>query len=130
MLDRAPAATRTPHARVTTGGGTTVCDRCEVADTFLRRLRGLLGRDALGDGEGMFIRPAGSIHAWFMRFPIDVVFLDRQLRVVRIAESLRPWRLAAARRARSVLELPAGAARRRGVAVGDLLLFADGGHDG
>jgi uncharacterized membrane protein (UPF0127 family) len=58
-----------------------------------------------------------------MRFPIDAVFLDRDLRVLRVADDLKPWRAAAARKARSVLELPAGEAARRGLAVGDVLVL-------
>jgi uncharacterized membrane protein (UPF0127 family) len=58
----------------------------------------------------------------FMRFPIDAVFLDRELRVVRIAADLQPWRVAGSRSARAVLEIPAGEAGRRGVTVGDRLV--------
>jgi uncharacterized protein len=75
-------------------GGGVVCERCEVADNALRRMKGLLGRASLGVGEGLLLRPASSIHTFFMRFPIDAVFLDRTLHVMGIAESLRPWRVA------------------------------------
>jgi uncharacterized membrane protein (UPF0127 family) len=101
--------------------GLVVCERCIVADSPLPRMRGLLGRKNLGSDEGVLLRPAGSIHTFFMRFPIDVVFLDREGRVLRVAESVRPWRTAAARGARSVLELRAGESGRRRVAVGDVL---------
>jgi uncharacterized protein len=69
----------------------------------------------------LLIKRTSSIHMFFMRFPIDAVFLDRELRVVKVVPGLRPWRIAAARRARSVLELPAGTCERRGIAVGDRL---------
>ena len=92
--------------------------RCEVAATPLRRMRGLLGRSGLESGRGLLLRPAGSIHTAFMRFPIDAVFLDGEGTVLRIAADLPPWRAAAARGARSVLELAAGEAERRGVSVG------------
>jgi uncharacterized membrane protein (UPF0127 family) len=95
-----------------------VCERCRVADSPVRRLRGLLGRRALPEGEGLLIRPAPAIHTWFMRFAIDAVFLDRQLAVVKTVENLRPWRAAACRGAAAVLELPAGACAERGVSKG------------
>jgi uncharacterized membrane protein (UPF0127 family) len=104
------------------GGAAVVCNSCLVADSPGLRLRGLLGRPELADGEGLLLRPSGSIHTWFMRFPIDAVFLDRDLRVVRIAAGLAPWRMARGRRARTVLELRSGQAARRGIEVGDRLV--------
>jgi uncharacterized protein len=98
-----------------------VCARCAVADRALARMRGLLGRAGLDRDEGILLRPASSIHMAFMRFPIDAVFLDRELRVVRIVEDLPPWRAAAKRGAKSVIELPAGTCARVGLAVGDRL---------
>jgi len=94
-----------------------------VADSPLTRLRGLLGRRGLEPGEGLLIRPTGSIHTCFMRFPIDAVFLDREGCVVGVASGVRPWRAAARRRARAVLELGAGQAVARGVAVGDRIVL-------
>jgi uncharacterized membrane protein (UPF0127 family) len=82
---------------------------------------GLMGRRALPAGEGLLLTPAPSIHTGFMRFPIDVIFLDRELHVLKLVEELRPWRMAAARGARSVLELAPGEVGRRGVEVGDVL---------
>jgi uncharacterized membrane protein (UPF0127 family) len=104
--------------------GTVVCDRCTVADSPVTRLRGLLGRDGLEQGEGLLLRPASSIHTFFMRFPIDVVFLDRALVVVGIADSVDPWRATSQRGAKAVLELPAGESSRRGLTVGDQLTLA------
>lgn len=101
-----------------------VCDSCVVADSPLLRLRGLLGRPELTDGEGLLLRPSGSIHTWFMRFPIDAVFLNRDLEVVHIAAGIGPWRMARGRKARAVLELAAGQAVRRGIEVGDRLVLA------
>jgi uncharacterized membrane protein (UPF0127 family) len=88
-------------------------------------MRGLLGRSALEPGSGMLIDSAPSVHMFFMRFPIDVVFLDRDWRVVGIRHDLRPWRVAGARRAVAALELPAGAAVATGIEEGDLLLLED-----
>ena len=98
-----------------------MCDRCLVAETPLARTKGLLGRRALGEGEGLLLRRTWSIHTFFMRFPIDAVFLDREMRVVSLRPDLKPWRAAAKRGAKSVLELPAGECERRGVEVGDVL---------
>jgi uncharacterized membrane protein (UPF0127 family) len=84
-------------------------------------MRGLLGRRALPSDEGLLLRPAGSIHTFFMRFPIDAVFLDGEGRVVRVVHSIRPWRAASARGARAVLELRAGECDRRRLQVGDVL---------
>jgi uncharacterized protein len=81
-------------------------------------MRGLLGRSGLSSGEGLLLRPAGSVHTAFMRFAIDVVFLDRDLRVVKVVPEVVPWRTAACRGARAVLELPAGEASRRGLREG------------
>jgi uncharacterized membrane protein (UPF0127 family) len=101
--------------------GTLACQRCVVADTAPARMRGLLGRSGLEDGEGLLIRPTNSVHMFFMRFAIDVVFVDRELAVRKIVETLRPWRMAGCRGARAALELPAGAAGRYGITVGERL---------
>lgn len=103
---------------VRTESGVVLCARCVVADTPLRRLRGLLGRRRLARGEGMLLRPASSIHTCGMRFAIDAVFLDGEDRVLRVVEDMRPWRLASCRGARSVLELPAGTFEARALRPG------------
>ena len=87
-------------------------------------MRGLLGRRDLPRNEGILLKPAASIHTAFMRFPIDAVFLDRDLVVVGIAAHLRPWRAAARKGANSVLELADGESSRRGLRVGDRLVTA------
>jgi uncharacterized membrane protein (UPF0127 family) len=92
---------------------------------MLRRMRGLLGKGELKCGEGLLLRPAPAVHTLFMRFPIDAVFLGRDLTVLRVASDLRPWRMARCKGARAVLELPAGAAGRRGIARGDQLELLD-----
>jgi uncharacterized protein len=101
--------------------GSIVCERCVLADTALARLKGLLGRRELPGGEGILLKPASSVHMAFMRFAIDAVFLDRDLRVLKIAADLKPWRAAGSRGAKAVLEIPAGEAARRGLSVGDRL---------
>jgi uncharacterized membrane protein (UPF0127 family) len=109
-------------------GGTIACERCTVAHRMLPRMKGLLGRKNLPAGEGMLIRPAPSIHTFFMRFPIDVVFLSRQGEVLKIAEHVAPWRTRSCRRSYAVLELAAGEAGRRGFAVGDRIDAAESAH--
>jgi uncharacterized protein len=104
--------------------GTIVCERCTVAESPLTRLRGLLGRDGLEPGEGLLLRPASAVHTYFMRFPIDVVFLDRALVVLGISGGVDPWRATSQRGAKAVLELPAGESSRRGLSVGDQLTLA------
>jgi len=101
--------------------GAVVCERCVVADRPLARLRGLLGRRELPAGEGLLLRPTGAVHTSFMRFPIDVVFLDRELTVVDVVDGLAPWRAAGRRGAHAVLELAAGERARRAIAPRDRL---------
>jgi uncharacterized membrane protein (UPF0127 family) len=110
--------------RLMTSNGRIVCERCFVADRPFGRMRGLLGRRSLPSGEGLLLRPASSVHMFFMRFPIDVVFLDRDLRVLSVAHRLRPWRIAGQRGARAALELTAGECERRGLRPGDRLELA------
>lgn len=110
---------------LTAPGGRVVCERCLLADTPWLRLRGLLGRPEPAEGEGILIRPCSSIHMMFMRYAVDAVFLDRELTVVGIVGSLRPWRFAARRGAHQVLELHAGEAARRGLRLGDRLETAE-----
>jgi uncharacterized protein len=98
-----------------------VCARTEVADNLFTRMRGLLGRASLPSGDGMLFRGESSIHSAFMRFRFDAVFMDRELRVVGLAEDIPPWRARSARGARNILELAAGEIARTGVAVGDQL---------
>jgi uncharacterized membrane protein (UPF0127 family) len=108
-------------SRVSTADGSVLCERCERAESSLARLRGLLGRDSLASGEGLLINPGPSVHMFFMRFPIDVVFLDRDRTVVKIVHDLQPWRTAGARKAVAALELPAGTARRCRLREGEAL---------
>ena len=88
-------------------------------------MRGLLGRSGLEPGSGMLIDSAPSVHMFFMRFPIDVVFLDRDRKVVGVRHGLRPWRVAGARGAVAALELPAGAAAAAAVEEGHVLVLDD-----
>jgi uncharacterized membrane protein (UPF0127 family) len=104
--------------------GRIVCERVVVADRAYRRMRGLLGRRYLREGEGMVLRPGWSIHTAFMRFPIDVVFLDADQVVIKIEPEVGPWRTVSCRGAREVVELGAGECKRRGLVVGDRVAWA------
>jgi uncharacterized membrane protein (UPF0127 family) len=101
--------------------GAAVSGRCVVADSAWLRTKGLLGRSSIDEDEGILIRPCSSIHMFFMRFPIDAVFLDRDLRVLRVAAELKPWHMAGKRGAKMVLELPAGRCARVGLQEGERL---------
>jgi uncharacterized protein len=107
--------------RLVSQDGRVVCEQLLVAARPLRRMRGLLGRADLPAGEGILLRPASSVHTFFMRFPIDVVFLDRDGVVLDVEPDVAPWRLAGRRGANAVVELAAGESARRGIAVGDRL---------
>jgi uncharacterized membrane protein (UPF0127 family) len=98
--------------------GAVVCDHCVLADGMFIRMRGLLGRRYLPPGEGILLRPASSVHTAFMRFPIDVVFVDAELVVLKVVPELPAWRAAACRGAKATFELAAGEAARRGVGPG------------
>lgn len=89
--------------------GKMLATRITVAETVAARVRGLLGRKELPAGEGLLIRPCMSIHTFFMKFPIDAVFLDGDNRIVALHRALPPNRMTRIYpKARSVLELPAG----------------------
>jgi uncharacterized protein len=124
-LRKARVNRKTGLSRVRTLEGAVVCERCEVPRSSFARMRGLLGRDGLEPGTGMLIDAAPSVHMFFMRFPIDVVFLDRDRTVVGVRHRLAPWRVVGVRHAVAALELPAGAAAQVGIQEGDVLVLED-----
>jgi uncharacterized membrane protein (UPF0127 family) len=99
-----------------------VATAVEIAVTRAERRRGLLGRDRLDASAAMILAPCLAVHTAFMRFPIDVVFVDRDGRAVKIVRDLQPWRIAVSRRAHAVVELAAGCLQE--VLVGDRLCLA------
>ena len=104
---------------------TRVSAAAQRADTFETRLFGLIPRQSLGAEEGLWLEPCAMIHMCFMRFPIDAVFLDKGLKVLRVIENFKPWRFSPwVYGARGVLELPAGRAAGR-LTAGDLLEFRE-----
>jgi uncharacterized membrane protein (UPF0127 family) len=98
-----------------------VADAVEMAETRAARRRGLLGRAGLGEGTALMLIPCLAVHTAFMRFSIDVVFLDGDGKVVRTVSRMPPWRMAVCLRARAVVELPAGRLESCSVNVGDAL---------
>jgi uncharacterized protein len=101
-----------------------IAESVEVAETRQARRRGLLGRDGLHDGAALMLTPCFAVHTAFMRFAIDVVFVDRDGCVVRTVRRVQPWSIAIAWRARSVVELPAGRLESLAVEIGDRLYLA------
>ena len=106
--------------------GTTVAAHARKAKSFWARLVGLMGRRGLEEGEGLLLSPCSSVQTLFMRFPIDVIFVDREAKVVKVAPALGPFRLVlGGRGARDALEVAAGTAARSDTAVGDRLVVED-----
>lgn len=103
--------------------GTTLATQVEVAGSGESRRKGLLGRDGLGPGEGLWIVPCESVHTFFMRFAIDLVYLDGKHRVRKVRSAVGPWRLSACLTAHSILELPAGVVQASRTERGDQVEF-------
>lgn len=95
----------------------------DVADTGPKRNKGLLGRTSLPPGEGLWILPCESVHTFFMKFPIDLIYIDRNNKVKKVRNSVPAWRLSACLSAHSILELPAGTIKRTETQPGDTLEF-------
>jgi uncharacterized membrane protein (UPF0127 family) len=112
-------------ARILSEAGDELVPRVGVSHGLGRgNAKGLLGRRELPSGEGVLLRdPTGTIHMFFMRFAIDAVFLTDDLRVVRVAHGLKPWRVARAGGAKRILEIGAGEARRLGIEPGQQLVL-------
>lgn len=104
----------------------TVATRVTLAKNFLGRLKGLLGRSGLDSGEGLWIYPSQAIHTFGMRFPIDVIFLDAQQRVVKTAAGVAPFQIClGGKNAESALELPVGTIERSCTQPGDQIHFIE-----
>ncbi|MDW8353862.1 MAG: DUF192 domain-containing protein [Bryobacterales bacterium] len=105
--------------------GTVLATAAEVAATSRQRRTGLLRHERLEPGEGLWIVPCEAIHTFGMRFPIDVLFLDRQKKVLKVRSHMPRGRIAVCLWAHSVLELPAGAIAASGTQPGDELDFEE-----
>lgn len=102
--------------------GTEIAAEVELADTFFSRMRGLLGRRELNEGQALLITRCQSIHMFFMRFPIDVIFVDKNNVVVGLTSNIRPFQLSPVFfKSSFVLECPAGTIADKAVSVGDQL---------
>ena len=100
-----------------------VADRADIADTSLKRRTGLLKHTGLAPGEGLWITPCEGVHTFGMKFAIDVIFLNKKKKVLKIRPNMVKRRLALSLLAHSVLELPAGRLAETGTVAGDLLEF-------
>ena len=105
------------------GSGRVVVEDLELAKSSWSRFMGLMGKRSLERGRGLWIEPCNSIHMFFMRFAIDVLFLDRQRRVKKVMLNLKPWRISPiVFGARTVVELPAGTLVDRNLVGSELIL--------
>ncbi len=109
--------------------GTVLCERLEVASGLAEQSRGLLGRDSLEPGGGLMFEngpviPFMWMHMFFMRFPIDIVFLDKSGKVIRINRELKPWRVSSlVFGARTALEIESGGSARSRTEEGDMVIL-------
>jgi uncharacterized membrane protein (UPF0127 family) len=103
--------------------GVAIASELEIATSFAARSQGLLGRSGLKPDTGLLIDPCSSIHMWFMRFPIDVVFLDKKNRVVGLKRNVKPWGMAWSWRGAKTIELPVGVIAATRTQVGDFVAF-------
>ena len=105
-----------------TSKNTVIAGNCTLADTFFSRFKGLMGVDSLRPGSGLLIVPCNSIHMFFMKFPLDIIFLDKNNCVVSLIEGIKPWQVSKIiRKAHSVLELPTGSIKASVTQAGDVL---------
>lgn len=107
---------------VNLNNGASLADKACLAGTFLARFKGLMGRSALSPGEALVIKPCNSVHTFFMKFPIDLLFLDENYVVLKTMENVKPFRLSpVVKKSRMVVELPAGLLAATGTRAGDRL---------
>jgi uncharacterized membrane protein (UPF0127 family) len=122
--DRAPSREPAPDVRMRVFNvtrQTCIATRMEVADSGPKRNKGLLGRESLASGEGLWIVPCEAVHTFAMRFPIDLVYLDRNRRIRKLRNAVPPWRLSGCLTAHSIIELPPGTIRETQTQRGDTL---------
>src|ERR1041385_2935258 len=100
---------------------TVLAEAADTADTSAKRRTGLLKHERLEAGDGLWIVPCESVHTFFMKFPIDLVYLDKRNKVKKVRHAVPAWRLSACLFAHSVLELPAGTLKQTGTVAGDEL---------
>ena len=114
------------HVTVRNETRNTELARAEWRGSTLGRAIGLLGRAGLAPGDGIVIWPCSSVHMFFMRFALDVVYVDKERRVVKAVQGLKPWRVSfGGKGAHAAIELPVGAIAASGTQPGDQLTFDD-----
>jgi uncharacterized membrane protein (UPF0127 family) len=107
---------------------TTLGEAIEVAATSSQKVRGLLGKECLEEGQGLLFKSCSSLHTFFMTFPIDIIFADRKGKVLKLSAGVKPFKLVAAPlRAYYAIELPEGAIGRSNTQVGDTLVLDEDG---
>jgi len=108
-------------------GNEVIAEKVRIADTFFSRLIGLLNRRSLEKGEALILTPSSSIHSFFMRFAIDVLFLDKNGRIIKILPSFKPFRLSRVYfNSRTVIELPENTLQLIHVQMGDIVKIIPG----
>jgi len=121
FLDPLIEAPTKRHQLINRRTGACVADDVQAALDSASRKKGLLGKDQMAPGSALVIAPTGAIHTWFMRFDIDVAFVARDGRVIKLRHRMKPWRIFGALRAFAVVELPAGALSKSGIQTGDFV---------
>lgn len=106
--------------------GAVIAEEAHLATSLGQRMKGLLGRDSLSFNEALILKPCSSIHTFFMRFAIDVLFLDRNMRIIKILQNMPPCRLSPIVWAsKMVIELPAGKLNQTNTRLGDIVKLND-----
>ena len=101
---------------------TVISSNCGTANTFIRRFLGLMGKAGLSHGQGLIITPCNSIHMFFMKFPIDAIFIDKNNKVLLVLENFKPWHISRiVFNAYSVIELPTGTIKATNTSINDIL---------
>ncbi|MCO7223835.1 DUF192 domain-containing protein [Pleionea sp. CnH1-48] len=105
--------------------GRLIADSVWTPTSFLQRAKGLLGRTELGVKEGMFFKDCASIHMFGMKIPLDIVFLNEEYEVVKVVESLQPYRMAASKNAKHVIEFKDGFVKSQNIVFGEKLVVEE-----
>ena len=105
-----------------------VADNLLTAFDSKTRNKGLLGRNGLPEGSALIIAPSNAVHTLFMRFSIDVAFVERSGRILKVRASVAPWRITASLRGFAVIELPSGTLERSQTIAGDMLALVAPTH--
>lgn len=107
---------------INTSSGQVIGDKIVYANGIYKRFIGLMGKKNLEKNEGIFLTPCNSIHMMFMKFPIDIIFLDRKNKIIHITENIQPWKISKVIfKAQSVLEVPIGTVKETKSKIGDSL---------